>query len=744
MEVMRAVMLLEAKMKRGINGKRTALKKQKKRDEDAAKKTKRRKGGGGKGVGKQEGRRKGELVHVVDDSEDSGEEEWVEDGIEEEDRESEEEDHEEEEEDPEEEGEGAIEATNTKGAKTETLETQAAQLTEPRREMYEAACKFAYCLANEVLPLLEAYCQTDDAEYVHTSLQPWNRSFDVTAILSEAVFLGVNILEKQKDYAGACDVLKRLLRCNRITKCITNCNEKCHGEGSKGGGEGSRGDTSDKSVSKDPHTDKDTSSNSGGGAQGQELDEGDSSIVGKCYRRLLIDLKHQLDDCDRKDELNSERRKYLALARSGLRRCSAAHWGVLSTTAGLDGGLKSWSAPPPSDTIGQKVVGRIGKKGSRLLYKGSDGGVQLVENLVKEVKATDAKGGWNSYHDEGSYLRALFGLLLHEQIFADDVPDVFFAPYQNAPLDLRSPQFYKNRKGGIDRRLAQLAGSSATVLAELVRASYEKHYAKCSRFIQWCEGDVARRGQLFHLQKIAVCFKGRALAGILLHMACTGMFAGMPDLTSIRAVKPDAEQVTGGRRKWSGVECGLSDKVQVRFSTIKLPECQAGLSVLEVGQALELRYEDNPRGLMGVQGRPDTGTSIVVYLTQPHGNYKCGYVANKDVWRVKPGAAIAIRRDSEGRSPQWMEAAERTDSYTIDIGDDWKLEGRLAEVKSKNDALWTEQRVWLRSLLDVDFLDYENPYLFYGDGDAQMNKWFSIDSVRSNVVDISTIRVDDP
>ena len=53
------------------------------------------------------------------------------------------------------------------------------------------------------------------------------------------------------------------------------------------------------------------------------------------------------------------------------------------------------------------------------------------------------------------------------------------------------------------------------------------------------------------LQKVAVCFGGRALAGIFLHMCRTGVFAGMPDLTLIRALKPDGK---GGLTKVSAVK----------------------------------------------------------------------------------------------------------------------------------------------------------------------------------------------
>ena len=68
-------------------------------------------------------------------------------------------------------------------------------------------------------------------------------------------------------------------------------------------------------------------------------------------------------------------------------------------------------------------------------------------------EAAEEQGGWTYKHDEGSDLRQLFGLLLHEQIFDEAVPDAFFAPSQGAPLDLHAPDFYARRKEGIDARL---------------------------------------------------------------------------------------------------------------------------------------------------------------------------------------------------------------------------------------------------------------------------------------------------
>ena len=63
---------------------------------------------------------------------------------------------------------------------------------------------------------------------------------------------------------------------------------------------------------------------------------------------------------------------------------------------------------------------------------------------------------------------------------------------------------------------------------------------------------------------------------------------------------------------------------------------------------------------------------------------------------------------------------------------DWTYEGKVEEVKSKNDSLWTEQRMWIRACTETDYdIGYENPYLFEDDGEGG----------RIGTVDISTTKV---
>jgi hypothetical protein len=64
-----------------------------------------------------------------------------------------------------------------------------------------------------------------------------------------------------------------------------------------------------------------------------------------------------------------------------------------------------------------------------------------VERLYLEEYANDKEGAWWGLHCEGALLRALFSLLLFEQLFLD-VPGAFVSRHQDAPLDLHQPWLF--------------------------------------------------------------------------------------------------------------------------------------------------------------------------------------------------------------------------------------------------------------------------------------------------------------
>ena len=74
-----------------------------------------------------------------------------------------------------------------------------------------------------------------------------------------------------------------------------------------------------------------------------------------------------------------------------------------------------------------------------------------VENLA--LRYYSLHQGLNGMHCENSVGMTFFGLLFWKEIFYDEIPYVFQTPYQAAPLDFGSHDFYLQRKEIIDKRL---------------------------------------------------------------------------------------------------------------------------------------------------------------------------------------------------------------------------------------------------------------------------------------------------
>ncbi|KAL3932634.1 MAG: hypothetical protein SGPRY_000626 [Prymnesium sp.] len=576
----------------------------------------------------------------------------------------------------------------------------------------EAAAATARNLAEQLVAPLRTFFSSPSAKYAQT-LECWARRFEAGALLARAVFIGVRLIERSaekarkvgdaalalSEYGSACETLQLLLACETRDSQLESYSDEPHVAGvqCKGTVAPSQAHLEDSAILTSEHITADDS----------------SDVHGECYTRLLIDLKHMEALGD--PNASSLRGRVLQTARMQLPEGSSARWEV-EASAGV-----SWWAPPCKYVVEKNISGRIGAMGSRLLLTANDGTEQLVEHYVGQLLSDDEQGGWTYIHDEGRSLRELFGLLLHEEIFCD-IPDVFFAPFQGAPLDLRSPHFYAARQAAIDARLQQLADSSPCELAQIVRLAHDKHYGECSGTVCW--GEV-RWSHRVKLQVIAVCFGGRSLAGILLHLAVTGMYSGMPDNTLVKASRPTNGEMrrVGGvvvepdrtePHSWPLVERGGQGRVTIKLVQTHLPCCVTGAEGLSDGAAVELRAERNSKA--------PGGNAMAVHLAGP--GSKCGYVANADLQHVREGVGRVIRNPAfstcvEG-SCWFIEAPEAMD-FDIVVGDDWDLRAALLEVKSRNDALWAEQRIWLRSLLERDFLRYDNPYLFTAHGQPNVD-----------------------
>lgn len=87
-------------------------------------------------------------------------------------------------------------------------------------------------------------------------------------------------------------------------------------------------------------------------------------------------------------------------------------------------------------------------------------------------------------HDEGGTIKSLFGLIFWDIIYEHPVPDVFRSSYQHVPLDLRSGEFYKNRKERIDKRLETLRGWDMKYVQDYVEKIFNENEGKES-IVNW-------------------------------------------------------------------------------------------------------------------------------------------------------------------------------------------------------------------------------------------------------------------
>ena len=193
----------------------------------------------------------------------------------------------------------------------------------------------------------------------------------------------------------------------------------------------------------------------------------------------------------------------------------------------------------------------------------------------------------------------------------------------------------------------------------------------------------------------------------------------MPDNTMVRATTPAGEHIK--LENWPLAD-DAGTTVRVAVAQTQLQHCVQGASGLEDGAALELRLEPNHRGVKGV--------SFAVHdaATGDH----CGYVQNCDMDRVRAPSTSVVAGTAVKSDGGWLIEAPAPAPRHVVVPADWTYEGKVVEVKSKNDSLWAEQRMWIRACTEHDYdIGYENPYLFEDDGEGG----------RIGTVDISTTKV---
>ncbi|XP_062439395.1 fanconi-associated nuclease 1 isoform X2 [Rhea pennata] len=199
-------------------------------------------------------------------------------------------------------------------------------------------------------------------------------------------------------------------------------------------------------------------------------------------------------------------------------------------------------------TIKGKMCPQMGLGKSVFLMEDTDGeeggedfSVSTVMCSVEELALTHYRqnGFDQGIHGEGSTFITLYGLLMWDIIFMDNIPDVFRNCYQAAPqgcsylfiqtfpLDLYTDSFYENRRDAIEVRLQQLHTASSETLTKWIADIWNTQEGKAAALVSW-----GRFISLQQVQSLVSCLGGTFLSGVFRQLSkdlrhCRG---GLPDL----------------------------------------------------------------------------------------------------------------------------------------------------------------------------------------------------------------------
>eukprot|EP00936_MAST-01D_sp_MAST-1D-sp1_P001056 g1056.t1 len=165
-----------------------------------------------------------------------------------------------------------------------------------------------------------------------------------------------------------------------------------------------------------------------------------------------------------------------------------------------------------------------------------------VEQLVLQHFASESQGSWAGVHCEGAPVRALFTIMLWEELFAD-VQHAFQTPFQDAPLDLDAEggTFMQARSDAIEVRLHDISNMGCVELGKVVDEVFARHCGTVVRGVNWS------RGARFY-QVCAMCIGGLVLATCFRKLALeyNGSCAGLPDLLLLRRRARVAQPASSG------------------------------------------------------------------------------------------------------------------------------------------------------------------------------------------------------
>ncbi|XP_068083865.1 fanconi-associated nuclease 1 [Anabrus simplex] len=141
--------------------------------------------------------------------------------------------------------------------------------------------------------------------------------------------------------------------------------------------------------------------------------------------------------------------------------------------------------PPFIQVRAKSVYSNI--PGHKAVYVLEDGcGQEKTYLSVEELAITHYKtlGFRKGVHAEGGIINTIFGLFFWDIIYELEVPDVFLNQYQSQPLDMRTGEFYKNRKEAVDKRLLEMKSWSEEEIRVIIEQRYTENDGKVC-IINW-------------------------------------------------------------------------------------------------------------------------------------------------------------------------------------------------------------------------------------------------------------------
>ncbi|EFA78392.1 myotubularin related protein 15 [Heterostelium album PN500] len=108
-----------------------------------------------------------------------------------------------------------------------------------------------------------------------------------------------------------------------------------------------------------------------------------------------------------------------------------------------------------------------------------------VEGVALNYYATECKEKWKGIHCETSIFLSMFVLFFWDIIFDSDIPFVFQSPFQDAPLDFGTSEFYISRAHLINKRAEELKNSTRDERKAILEYIWEKYHGRVVRCINW-------------------------------------------------------------------------------------------------------------------------------------------------------------------------------------------------------------------------------------------------------------------